>query len=187
MCGNWRRRAFFTLKHEDEHGLKRRCLKKHERGVTTFFESLSAQVFHSEASGALQKRIMKCRDKLFTFLRHDGVPWNNNNAEHAIKEFARYREDVSGSMTESGLNDYLALLSIYVTCKYKGISFFQFLLSRDQDVDRFCERGRRKRRFPPVEVYPKNAMPHYLLSLKQVQEKKTPSLDEASPRSDDDI
>jgi hypothetical protein len=75
-------------------------------------------------------------------------------------------------MTEPGLNDYLVLHSIFVTCKYKGISFFQLLLSREQDIDRFCGKGRRRRRFPPVEVYPKNAMPHYLLSLKRVQERE---------------
>ena len=34
---------------------------------------------------------MKCRDKLFTFIKYDGVPWNNNNAENAIKRFAYYR------------------------------------------------------------------------------------------------
>lgn len=38
-----------------------------------------------------QKRIQKSGAKLFTFLDHDGVPWNNNNAEHAIKRFAKYR------------------------------------------------------------------------------------------------
>jgi hypothetical protein len=36
-----------------------------------------------------KQRFEKNRDKLFTFLRYDGVPWNNNNAEHAIKAFAR--------------------------------------------------------------------------------------------------
>ena len=40
----------------------------------------------------LSKAFRKNRDKLFTFLAHDGVPWNNNNAEHAVKGFAYYRE-----------------------------------------------------------------------------------------------
>src|ERR1019366_5788242 len=55
----------------DEHGLKRKFLKKHEQDVTKYFDSLSAQLFHSEASEALQKRLVKYRDKLFAFLRHD--------------------------------------------------------------------------------------------------------------------
>ena len=28
---------------------------------------------------------MKSGAKMFTFLDHDGVPWNNTNAEHAIE------------------------------------------------------------------------------------------------------
>jgi hypothetical protein len=91
---------------------------------------------------------------LFTFLRHDGVAWNNNTAENAIKRFAYYREGTVGCLTEAGLADYLVLLSIYQTCRYRGVSFLKFLLSRERDVDAFCEHPRRKRRRPLIEVYP---------------------------------
>jgi hypothetical protein len=46
-------------------------------------------------------------------------------AEHAIKQFAHYRILADGKMTEPGLNNYLVLLSVYQTCVYKGMSFFQ--------------------------------------------------------------
>ena len=58
-------------------------------------------------------------------------------------------------MTEAGLKDYLVLLSIYQTCRYKGVSFLKFLLSRERDMDAFCEQPRRKRRRPLIEVYPR--------------------------------
>src|SRR3954447_7666198 len=74
---------------------------------------------HPFPDGLLQKRMVKYQDKLFTFIRHDGVPWNNNNAENAIKRFAYYREDTVGIMREAGLNDYLMLLSLYMTCRFK--------------------------------------------------------------------
>jgi len=45
------------------------------------------------------ERFEKNRDKLITFLNYDGVPWNNNNAEHAIKAFARLREHLGGCST----------------------------------------------------------------------------------------
>jgi hypothetical protein len=35
--------------------------------------------------------IDKNEDKLFTFLEYDDVPWNNNNAEHAVRAFTRLR------------------------------------------------------------------------------------------------
>jgi hypothetical protein len=102
----------------------------------------------------MQKRLLKSREKLFTFIGHDGVPWNNNNAENAIKRFARYREDTVGVMKESGLTDYLTLMSIYVSCRYKGISFLKFLLSRTRDLDEF-EGDPKACRRPGIELYPK--------------------------------
>src|SRR4051794_9683961 len=101
-----------------------------------------ARSFHSEAAQVLQARIIKYQDKLFTFIRYDSVPSNNNNAENAIKQFAYYREDTAGVIKESGLNDYLVLLSIYQPCRYKGISFLKFLLSKERDIDAFCAKKR---------------------------------------------
>ena len=67
------------------------------------------------------------------------MPWNNNNAEHAIKQFAFYRQTCEGHITAAGLQEYLVLLSIQQTCNYKGVSFLKFLLSRELDIDRFCQ------------------------------------------------
>jgi hypothetical protein len=71
----------------------------------------------------------KNRDKLFTFLSFDGVPWNNNNAEHAVKHFAALRRIIEGITSEKGIRDYLVLLSICETCKYMGLDFLDFLRS----------------------------------------------------------
>src|SRR5262245_19370762 len=100
----------------DENGLKRKYLNQHVVEVGEYFDFLSKQSIHSEAAETLRIRMAKYRDKLFTFLKYDGVPWNNNNAEHAIKQFAYYRENTVGLMVETGLNDYLTLLSICQTC-----------------------------------------------------------------------
>src|SRR5829696_7221002 len=62
------------------------------------------------------------------------------------------------SLKESGLNDFLVLLSICHTCHYKGVSFLKFLLSRERDIDAFCLRPRRRRRLPTIEVYPKGVV-----------------------------
>jgi predicted RecB family nuclease len=139
----------------DQHGLKRRYLGKHQGGVDQYFQSLAARTCSSEAAEALRERLVKCRDKLFTFIKHDGVPWNNNNAENAIRQFAYYRDENPGRLREPGLKDYLVLLSLYQTCRYRGVSFLKFLLSRERDLDAFCRRPRRKRRSPLIEVYPK--------------------------------
>ncbi len=58
-------------------------------------------------------------------------------------------------LRETGLRDYLVLLSICQTCRYKDVSFLHFLLSKARDVDRFCERKHRKRPSAAIEIYPK--------------------------------
>jgi serine/threonine protein phosphatase 1 len=45
-------------------------------------------------------------------------------------------------MTEEGLRAYLVLLSLRLSCKYRGVGFLQFLLSGTTDFDEFCRRGR---------------------------------------------
>jgi hypothetical protein len=82
---------------------------------------------------------------LFTFLDFNGIPWNNNNAEHAIKAFASLRRVIEGKSTEKGLRDYLILLSVCETCKYKNVDFFDFLRSGSKDIDDLVI-SRRKRR-----------------------------------------
>jgi hypothetical protein len=149
----------------DEHGLRQRHLKKHERAVAHSFESLATKSFRSDAADAVRERLLKNRDELFTFLHYDGVPWNNTNAENAIKRFAGYRENTAGSMKEAGLKDYLVLLSVCETSRYRGISFLKFLLSREQDVDAFGTR-RRTRRRPVIETYPKGFTPPHLQCLR---------------------
>jgi Transposase IS66 family len=121
----------------DQYGLLRRHLEKHRRDVKRFFRAVASRSYRSEVTQAYAKRLLKYQEKLFTFLNHDSVPWNNNNAEHALKKFADYREIADGRFTEAGLNEYLVLLSIYLTCRYKGISFLRFLLSREKDIDAF--------------------------------------------------
>jgi predicted RecB family nuclease len=138
----------------DQHGLKQRRLRRHERAVAKYFQSLAAQKIRSEPATALRERLTRYKDKLFTFIKYDGVPWNNNNAEYAIKQFVYYREHTDGFMSEAGLRDYLVLLSIRQTCKFRGISFLKFLLSKERNIDAFGK-GRRTKRLSTIDIYPK--------------------------------
>jgi hypothetical protein len=128
----------------DRHGLKTRFLRKHQVEVDRFFGFLDASSFKSEEALKCTRRFEKNRDTLFTFLRYDGVPWNNNNAEHAIKAFARVRDVIAGTSSRKGVDEYLTLLSVAETCEYRGIDFLDFLRSEDRDVDMFMRRGRKR-------------------------------------------
>lgn len=142
----------------DEHGLKRCHLVRHKRDVDRYFESMAAQVFQSESAEALRGRMLKNREKLFTFIEHDGVGWNNNLAENSIRQFAYYREDHPGRLRESGLKDYLVLLGVYQTCRYRGVSFLKFLLSGETDMDAFRQGARRKTPPSVIELYPEGVV-----------------------------
>ncbi len=121
----------------DRFGLKKRFLRKHKKHVARFKRSISAQRYKTEVAIKYQKRFDKNTNKLFTFLDYDNVPWNNNNAEHAIKPFAMLRNVIGGASSPKGIREYLVLLSVEETCKYRGIDFLDFLRSGELDIDRF--------------------------------------------------
>ena len=123
----------------DRHGLKAHFLRKHLVSVDRFYRQLLRTDLQSESARAIKERLEKNSDKLFTFLVHDGVPWNNNNAEHAIKAFAMLRHIIQGVTSEKGIRDYLVLLSICQTCKYKEVDFLDFLRSDQKDIEAFVD------------------------------------------------
>ena len=130
----------------DRYGLKKYFLKKHLNCVERFYLKLEARDYQSEPALKCRRRFQKCRNTLFTFLSHDGVPWHNNKAEHAIKAFARLREVIGGSSTKRGIDDYLTLVSVCQTCIYSGVDFLDFLCSGEKDTRSFAESRVRKRR-----------------------------------------
>jgi hypothetical protein len=73
---------------------------------------------------------------LFTFLTEDGIPWENNMAERAIRQLAVQRK-ISGSFFKQSAGHYLLLLAIAQTCRFQDKSFLKFLLSKETDLDSF--------------------------------------------------
>jgi predicted RecB family nuclease len=135
----------------DKHGLKKYFLKKHLSGVDRFYRDLELSDYQSETALKCKDRFERNRDKLFTFLKYDGVPWNNNNAEHAVKAFAGLRDVIAGSSTEKGTDDYLTLLSICQTCKYSDLDFLDFLRSGETNIDRFLANHKKRLNFTYIK------------------------------------
>ena len=107
--------------------------------VDRFYKNLARTQSGSEATEKCRQRFEKNRDRLFTFLRHDGVPWNNNSAEHAIKSYASARELAQGTPSARAIGENLVLLSLRETCANRGVDFLDFLRSGETDIDRFAE------------------------------------------------
>jgi len=129
------------VKTIDEYGLKKRHLKRHKREVKEFFTHVLHKEYTSEVAQKYQQRLEKNRNTLFTFLDYDNVSWNNTYAEHAIKLLATHRNRNIQYFRKSRLDDYLKIMSLYQTCKYKEISFLKFLLSQETDIDKYCRKN----------------------------------------------
>jgi len=127
----------------DRRGLKKYFLRKHLVTVDRFYQVLDRSEFKSEVASRCKQRFERNRDKLFTFMLYDEVPWNNNNAEHAIKAFAGLRDVISGTSTKKGVDEYLTLLSVAQTCEYQGIDFLDFLRTGETDIETFARNRRR--------------------------------------------
>ena len=103
----------------------------------TFYQrNIVGREYTSEAVVKYQKRFDRYRESLFTFLTQDGIPWENNMAERAIRQLAVQRK-ISGSFFKRVAPQYLLLLAISQTCRFQGKSFLKFLLSKAKDVDEF--------------------------------------------------
>ena len=121
----------------DKYGLKKRNLRKFKVKIENFYQyHIDENTYKSEVTSTFQKRFKRYRNSLFVFLEKDDVPWNNNMAERALRHLAVQRK-ISGSFSESGMINYLILLGIAQTCRFKNIPLLEFLMSKTQDIDNF--------------------------------------------------
>ncbi len=136
----------------DKYGLKTRHLSKHKNDVKSFYKKLEYITTDNAEIQTMIKRLFKYRGSLFTFLNFDGIPWNNNNAEHGFTHFAIYRKQANGLFTEDSIGRYLCFLSIYQTCSYRDLSFLHFLRSKEKFIINYQEKydkdGNKKRKSP---------------------------------------
>jgi hypothetical protein len=116
----------------DRYGFRRRHLGKHRKVAHEFLGWVSGAEFRSSPAERLRSRIVKYQDRLFTFLDCDGVSWNNTNAEHSIKPFARHRRTANGKFTARSIKDFLVILSVAETCKGRRQEFLTFLLEDNE-------------------------------------------------------
>jgi predicted RecB family nuclease len=141
----------------DRYGLKAWHLRKFEKDVERFYaRHVAGREYASELAVKYQKRFQRYRESIFTFLSQDGIPWNNNMAERAIRQLAVQRK-ISGTFFKRVAPQYLLLLAIAQTCRFQGKSFLKFLLSRERDVDAF-RRSRRVRYSAPVGGRPTESL-----------------------------
>jgi hypothetical protein len=125
------------LEAVDRFGLKTWHMRRFLKDVERFYaKHITGREYTSEPALKYQKRFDRYRDSLFTFLTQDGIPWENNMAERAIRQLAVQRK-ISNTFSKRVGPQYLLLLAISQTCRFQGKSFLKFLLSKETDLDSF--------------------------------------------------
>jgi Transposase IS66 family len=121
----------------DRFGLKAWHLREFNKEVDGFYQRIiTGREYRSDSAETYRKRFERYRDSLFTFLSEDGIPWENNMAERALRQLAVQRK-ISGSFFKRSAGPYLLLLAISQTRRFQEKSFLKFLLSEETDLDSF--------------------------------------------------
>ena len=112
-------------KEEAEARLRELVLKLREEGV------IEADL------EKLLKRCEKYEKKLFTYLKYEGVPPDNNEAERELRPFVVQRKRSGGFKSPEVMRHYLVYLSLYMTCKVNGKDFDKLLdlIFSGQEID----------------------------------------------------
>jgi transposase len=70
------------------------------------------------------KFLRKHRERLFTFVVHPEISWENNAAERGVKKVATIRNNSGGRRSREGADTLQALLSVFETWKKRGLDVY---------------------------------------------------------------
>lgn len=73
------------------------------------------------------KKVKRQQPRILTFVEYPDAPCHNNYGEFLIRIGVLKRKVSGGSVSAEGANAYAILLSIYVTCRLRGISFPKYM------------------------------------------------------------
>ncbi len=128
------------------YGLKKRHLHKFMKQVDDFYARvITDKQYKSDLVCTYQKRFIRYRNSLFTFLEQDDIPWNNNAAEKSSSDPLRYKGTFLE--THSMHPHFVPIWSYWAFAKpadSKTKSFFKFLFSEEVDLDNFSARTHKR-------------------------------------------
>ena len=90
---------------------------------------LRAEGVEDEEIRKILDRCEKYQDSLFTYLDHEGMPPDNNEAERKLRPFAVQRRVSGGFKSPPLMKHFAVFLSLFMTCK-ANVKEFEALLPR---------------------------------------------------------
>jgi len=97
--------------------------------LTQRLQELIETPWENKEAKRLIKRLRRHQNDLFTFLDHDGVPFDNNHAEREIRPAVIIRKNSYGNRSEDGADCQAVLMTIFRTLKRRGHNPIKTLVS----------------------------------------------------------
>ena len=109
-------------------------LRTRRRLETRVDALISSSSSYSSSSGEknclrLLKRLRREKGMLFTFLEEEGVDWNNNAAERALRSSVVIRKITYGNQSDEGARAHAVLMSVKETCALRKENFFDHAMA----------------------------------------------------------
>jgi transposase len=104
--------------HYDYGTYRHHCFELEKR-----LDRLLDHDYAGTSNAQLAKRIRKYRDEWFVFLYNVDVQATNNHAERQIRPLVLIRKISAGNRSEWGAQVYTQLMSVFSTCRQRGLSF----------------------------------------------------------------
>lgn len=98
-----------------------------EENLRALIRTLREEGVVNEDLRRLLDRCEKFEKSLFTYLKYEGMPPDNNEAERRIRPFVVQRKRSGGFKSPEVMRHYVVYLSLYMTCKLNGKSFNKLL------------------------------------------------------------
>jgi hypothetical protein len=105
--------------------------KKRLNGI---FDEIFTQTTSSAALNLVLKRIFNNKSELLLVLERPDIPLHNNGAENAIREYVKRRKISGSTRSDLGRKCRDTFTSLKKTCRKLGISFWQYLKDRIEDI-----------------------------------------------------
>ena len=99
------------------------------------FDKIFTQTTASASLNLALKRIYNNKSELLLVLKRPDIPLHNNNSENALREYVKKRKISGGTRSDAGRKCRDTFTSLKKTCRKLGISFWQYLQDRIENVD----------------------------------------------------
>ena len=105
-----------------------RAKARFEARVEALIAAYSSSSSKERNCARLLKRLRREKGMLFTFLEQDGVAWNNNAAERALRSSVVIRKITYGNQSDEGAHAHAVLMSMKETCGLRKENFFDYAM-----------------------------------------------------------